>query len=91
MLMRVIKRLETQSNDKADFIAEKRSIFGQFVAFAVAFVFKAIFNIYLIVLDNVPESSVDNQMIWTTIWLLWSGLPITYSFVQNWNSFRSSQ
>lgn len=89
MLLKTIRKLEALNNGSSDFMTEKRSVFGQFVAFALAFVIKASFNLYLIDLPDLPESSSDEQLVWAAIWLMWSGLPITYSFIQNWQSFKS--
>jgi len=60
MLLKTIKKLEALNNGSSDFMMEKRSVFGQFVAFALAFVIKASFNLYLLHVTDITEPSTDD-------------------------------
>ena len=92
-LFSVLKRLELQTKGLNTFADEKRSVTGQFMAFAACIAAKDAFNFYLIFTN--PEELRDEdlfwpQCIWCIVVAVWAGLPFTYSFVQNYISFKDN-
>jgi len=89
MLVKTVSKIEKLNNNMEAFISEKRKVIGQFVTFALAFFLKTTFNISLTIGEE--GNDLEKWVIpWCILFMLWSGGPITYTFVQNWYSFRES-
>ena len=62
----------------------------QFAVFACAFLLKGCFNIFLLTDPGDKQHDFLSRLLWAFLVFLWAGLPISYSFWQNWKNFTKS-
>ena len=88
--MRTIRQLELQSNNMQAFVTERYKVVSQFFTFAFAFTTKIIFDLYLLFTPEEETLNTQEKVVWVVTFLVWGASPISYSFVQNWFSFREA-
>jgi len=76
-----MNRFEKQDTEFISLGKERRSITLQFVTFVLGFSIKFIYNIFLLLEESIDEiHDFGAHVAWCLIIVLWSGLPISYSF-----------
>ena len=73
------------------FSNEKKSVLYQTLTFAVSFLIKIAFNAYIVLLfinHDLNGSETVTEIAWCFMAMIWTGLPISFSFFKNYQSFR---
>ena len=87
-----MQRLERQTKNMIKFAHERRSIMLQFLSFAIGFLIKVVFNMVLLWSSYGPSLSDNTHftfiLTWCLLLLVWTGVPVSYQFFKNWQSFR---
>jgi len=85
-----LRRLENQNGNLMSLSNEKKSVLYQTLTFAFSFLIKMAFNVYIFLTAKSGETLEGSisEIAWSIMVIIWTGLPISFSFFKNYQSFR---